>query len=507
MDIFLARQAIFDRQRKVYAYELLFRADAASESFDGADSSSATTLVIANSLLSIGLEPIIDDKKAFVNFDRNVLIGGMHTILPPDVLVVEVLESVLPDPEVLAACATLAKQGYAIALDDFVFHPSMEPLIRFANIIKVDVREIDRTEQLRLIKLYKPRGISMLAEKVETPEEYEWALTAGYDYFQGYFFARPSKIQGRQVPTTKLACLKLLAMLQSSDLDFAALEKLISSDVSFAFKLLRFANSALFARTGDVHAIDHALVIIGEPGIRHWAVLATLPILAKDKPSELIVHSLVRARLCERLCQLAGVPNYHVGFLMGLFSLLDALLDLPIEQALAKVNLLPEIKGAVLGTSDINDIFRNVYEVVCKYEAGDWPGVVERAGRLKIVNQAVTEAYAAAALWAQQVLRATSRMTDTRKKVRRAVTGAIQLLHHGPAGQERMMMARLMNVSASGLQVQLNEQLALRSYVTCNDVKHGIAGRGCVRYCNFTKGKYVVGLEFTSGTGWRDPLK
>jgi c-di-GMP-related signal transduction protein len=507
MEVFLARQAIFDRHRQVYAYELLYRSDSASTSFDGTDSASATTQVIANSLLSIGLSQIIEDKKAFVNFDRTVLIGGLHTILPADILVIEVLETVEPDAEVIAACQKLIQQGYTIALDDFVNEPRFEPLTKLAKIIKVDVRATTRPEQTRLLNLYKPRGVAMLAEKVETHEEFEWALAAGFDYFQGYFFARPNQVRGRQVPTTKLACLKLLAMLQPADLDFAELEKLIGSDVSFAFKLLRFANSALFARTGEVHAIDRALVVIGEPGIRHWAVLATLPVLAKDKPNELIVHSLLRARFCENLAKLAGVQRYQLGFLMGLFSLLDGLIDLPLEEALSTVNLLPELKGAILGTSDPNDAFRNVFELVSKYEAGDWNGVAERAARLHISNASASEAYVAASLWVQQSLKVTSRMNDTRRAPRRPMIGAMQILWEGPDRRERVSNAKLLNISTHGMQLQVDEAIPARTYITCNDVKLGVSGRGCVRYCNFSKGKHLIGVEFSGGTGWRDPLK
>jgi c-di-GMP-related signal transduction protein len=505
MDVFVARQAIFDRKNHLYAYELLYRSDPVSNEFDGTEAASATAQLIANSLLSAGLDNLLCGKKAFVNFDRTLLVGGFQAILPPDTLVVEILESVHPDDQVLDACRMLGKQGYSIALDDFVQQPLREELTHVAQMIKVDMRSTPRPEQERLISTYRPRGIVMIAEKVETHEEFEWARDAGYEYFQGYFFARPVVVRGRHIPSAKLACLRLLSEVQKTDIDFERLGKLISGDLALSFKLLRYVNSALFARESQIHTIHHALVILGESGIRHWAALAALPVLAKDKPSELIVQSLVRARFCERLSQLAEAPQYQLGFLMGLFSFLDALIDLPLAEALMQVSLAPQLQGALLGTAPKDDQFRNVIELVRCYEAGDWEAVGVVAAELHIKGSAVAEAYAGSAFWVHQSLRATARMSEARKKVRHVVPGSLRILWEDSAGRERISNARLKNVSVNGLQLELNEQIPIRASVSCNDVKLGIAGRGAVRYCNYVKGKYLVGVEFSGGTGWREP--
>jgi c-di-GMP-related signal transduction protein len=509
MDVFVARQAIFDRKHQVYAYELLFRSDAHSHEFDGTDAASATTQVVANSLLSVGLEDMLCGKKAFVNFDKTLITTGFHSILPPETLVIELLESVDPDAEVLSACGKLRQQGYTIALDDFVACPNADPrweeLTQIAKMIKVDMRSTTREEQERLIETYRPRGISMLAEKVETMEEFEWAQKAGYEYFQGYFFARPVTVRGRNIPASKMVCLKLLSELQKSEIDFERVGKLTSEDVALSYKLLRYANSAMFARDSEIHTIHHALVILGEYGIRHWAALAALPVLAKDKPGELIAHSLLRARFCERIAQLARIPQYQLGFLMGLFSLLDGLIDLPLEEALTKVNLAPELRGALLGTAGKDDIFRNVFDLVCQFEAGHWDAMSAIADRLGIAGPAVAEAYSAAALWAKQSLQSTSRMSEARRKMRHAASGTLRILWEDSTGRERVSNAQLQNVSVNGLRLQTIDQIPVRAYVTCNDVKLGISGRGSVRYCNFTKGKYLIGVEFAGGTGWKEP--
>jgi hypothetical protein len=209
--------------------------------------------------------------------------------------------------------------------------------------------------------------------------------------------------------------------------------------------------------------------------------------------------------LCEGILKSAGTPQYQLGFLMGLFSLLDALIDLPLEEALMQINLAPELKGALLGTAPENDPFRTVFDLVRRYEAGDWDAVAPLAARLNVRVSAVIEAYAAATLWSMRSMRATSRVTEARRNVRHAASGALRILWEDPAGRDRVSNARLKNISANGLQLEVNEQLPVRTYVTCNDAKLGIAGRGMVRYCNHFKGKYLIGIEFSGGTGWREP--
>jgi len=506
MEVFVARQPIFDRTRELYAYELLFRSDDVNNQFDATESASATTQVVANSLLTIGLENVACGKKAFLNFDHELLAGGLHSMLPPEKVVLEILESAKPSDELIAACHGLNQQGYAFALDDFVGHPQFEPLTQIAQIIKVDMRTTPRSEQSLLLETYRARGIAMLAQKVETHEEFEWAWNAGYDYFQGYFFARPALLRAREIPASKVNCLRLLREMQHSDLDYERLRTIIALDVSFSYKLLRFANSALFARSGEISSISHALAILGEEAIRHWVALAALPILAKDKPGELVTHSLVRASFCERLSQRAGLAENGHGFLMGLFSLLSALIDVPLEEALNQTGVEPLIRGALLGTAADDDPLRQIFALVCEYEAADWKAVSGSAARLAIPASFVCQAYSESTLWAQQALHATSRKTNSRRHVRHAIQGAINVLWEDSSGRERATVAQLLNVSVDGLALQLTERLAVQTPLFCSAPKFGISGRGVVRYCNPVKGKYLIGLEFSNGTGWREPI-
>lgn len=404
MEVYVARQAILDRNRHVYAYELLYRSNATVNEFVGTDASVATSSVIANSLLVIGLENVLCGKKAFINLGRELLVDGFSLMLPKESTVIEVLENVEPDLEIVAACERLRERGYAIALDDFVDTPYNEPLAELANLIKVDFRTTSKAEQERLVKTFQARGKKMLAEKVETYEEFQWARDIGYDFFQGYFFARPVILRGQEIPPYKLACLRLLREAQRPELDFQQLEKLISEDVALSYKLMRYANSALFRRNGEIKSLRQALVRIGEHGARRWTTLAAIPGMATDKPSELAVLSVARASFCESVAKLAHAPDSDAAFLTGLFSLLDALIDRPMSEALAEVRLPSEVSNALFGTAPEQDSLSRIYRLTRVYEDGYWAEVDSGAAGLGISVEAVGEAYLNATRSAQEIL-------------------------------------------------------------------------------------------------------
>jgi c-di-GMP-related signal transduction protein len=404
MDVFVARQAIFDRQRRVYAYELLFRSSAENNSFDGTEASSATRQVLANTLFAIGLDNILCGKKAFVNLGHQLLLDGLHSILPNDVVVFELLETIEPGPEVFEACRKLRDAGYKLALDDFNADPRFQPLTAFADLIKIDVRTTTKEDQERLVRTYKSQGIQMLAEKVESYEEFRWMRGVGYDYFQGYFFTRPVVVQGRQIPASVSACLRLLEAAQRPEMDFDGVAVLISEDVALSYKLLRYANSALFSRSRPIESIQDALIRIGEYHVRRWTLLATLHQLAAKKPSELATLSVVRAHFCECVAQLAEIRDHAAAFLMGLFSLLDALIDSPLHLALAEVKLAPEIVAVLLGTSGETDRLTLLYKLMLAYEAANWDEVEALSGRLAVSAVEVADSYLDATRWAGELV-------------------------------------------------------------------------------------------------------
>ena len=402
--MFVARQAILDRQQRLYAYELLFRGDGNHNEFDGTESGTATKQVISHTLLSAGLEDILAGKKGFLNFDYRLLADAMHLNFPKQSIVIELLESVKPSKDLVALCCTIRDQGYTLALDDFVWSPEYEPLTLLASVIKVDIRATPPEEQKRLVDKFKLRGLKMLAEKVETHEEFAHARDLGFDYFQGYFFARPLVVRGHDISANKTTCLRLLREIYKPDPDFQKIAKLIRQDVALSYKLLRYVNSAAMARRETTESLERALVILGETGIRRWAALATLPALATNKPGELSTMSLVRARFCEQMALRSGFASAsNDAFLVGLFSLLDALVDRPIGEALQELRLPPAIADVLLGKDSAPQPLLRLHELIRSYEDGNWSRVETLTQECHLPNGAVREGYLEAASWAGEI--------------------------------------------------------------------------------------------------------
>ncbi|MBZ5631689.1 MAG: HDOD domain-containing protein [Acidobacteriia bacterium] len=400
--MFVARQPIFDRNRKVWAYELLFRSGSASAQFDGTDASSATRQVVSNGMLAIGWDKLLRGKHACINFGRDMLVQDLYSCLPRQRTVIELTEDIEPDTEVVASVRAMREQGYRIALDDFQPSPHMEPLIELANLIKVEMGT-PKAQQEVMLREFHARGIRMLSEKVETDADFRWALRAGYDYFQGYFFARPVVMQGTQIPAVKIHCLRLIQEAHRPELDFNRLTSLISQDVAFSYKLLRYANSARFGRQSKIHSIRRALVVLGEYGIRKWIAIAALHTIAEDKPGELITQSLVRGRFCELLGLATGQGIEDQAFLVGLFSMLDALLDRPLGDALKELGLAPPIESVLRGQASEESVLNRIYMLVRRYEMADWKEVERLAGDLGTPPDLVGAAYREALPWADEM--------------------------------------------------------------------------------------------------------
>jgi EAL and modified HD-GYP domain-containing signal transduction protein len=408
MDAFVARQAIFDREKGVFGYELLFRS-CAINSFDFSDETMATSQVISTSLLTIGLDRLLSGRRAFINFGRNLLVQELTSVLPKELIVIEVLESVEADREVLDACRDLKSKGYLIALDDFACDGRCEPLSQYADIIKIDYRTTSREEQQKMIRRYSPMGIKMLAEKLETDEEYEWARTAGYHYFQGYFFARPTVLRVKQIPSSKVNALRLLQELQKPELNYNKIESLIRQDVSFSYKLLRYVNSAAFSFRNPIASIKQALMMLGDEEIRRWTTLVALPGMAQDKTGEVVTHALVRARFCELLGKSA---NQSAGdgdaFLMGMFSLLDAMIDRPLVEIVVELNLRQDMQEALLRTAKCNTVLGSLLRLVKGYEEADWEKVQIEAESLKLSSSDIARYYLETLDWVDALLATTA---------------------------------------------------------------------------------------------------
>ena len=400
MEHFIARQPIFDTKGRVYAYELLFRSGLHNY-FDCDDQDHAAASVIANSNLLFDLNEMTSGTRAFINCTSRVLTEELMTTLPRQQVVVEILEDVEPDAPLIAACRQLKQQGYMLALDDFVYHRNYEPLLELADIIKVDFLLSDVDEQERLARTMIPRGIKMLAEKVETHEVYEHARQMGYQYFQGYFFAKPVIISRKDIPTNKMQFMRILREVHSDDVDFQKLGKTIQSEVSLSYKLLKLINSAAFALRHRVTSIVQAISLLGLKEIRSWVSLLSISFMADDKPAELINSSLIRARLCEQLAQPCGFGARKDDiFLMGLFSLLDVIMSRPIDEILSEIQVEEDIHEALVGTPGP---LNNILELVKAMEKGEWDSLAENASRLGVDEQLLPAAYLDAVKWTQDI--------------------------------------------------------------------------------------------------------
>jgi len=402
MDVFIARQPIFDRQEAVYAYELLFRSGS-ENAFTHEDPDQASAKVMTDGSFIMGMEKLTDGKPAFINATRDILTNDYFTLLPKELTVVEVLETVEPDDEVLAACRKLKEAGYTLALDDFVYSEGFDELIELADIIKVDFIETGPEERKALFDRLSPKGIRFLAEKVETHEEFQEALDIGYHYFQGYFFSKPAIVSARDVPAFKLNYMRIMRELQRPEFDFKELDSVIKIELSLTYKLLRYINSAYFALPNKVNSIMHAMVLLGEREFKKWVSFVALAGMGEDKPDELVIAALIRAKFCEALGKIIGLGSRSDElFLLGMFSLLDAIMDRPLSELLEQMPISDDIKGALLGEeSDLSDL----YQYAIAYERGEWETLEEKTAALQLDESGVPQLYMDTVAWAYEGFR------------------------------------------------------------------------------------------------------
>ena len=341
----VGRQPILDKNLDVFGYELLFRPDrTVNRPING---ESATSRVVNNAFVDIGLDRIVGEHRAFINVTRNFLLEHRELSFPKDRVVLEVLENVEIDNALIDAVEKLSNSGYLIALDDFIYDPKWIPLLGFADIVKVDIRMFSQSQLAEQLAYLSPHQPKLLAEKVETSEEFKRFRDLGFDYFQGYFLSRPQIVRGKQAPTNRTGLLSLIGRLQDPKIAVKEIEVLVGQDVALSYRLLKYINSAFFALPQPVESIGRAVVYVGLNQLRQWAsLLATAGI--HDKPKELMRLSLTRAKMCELLCIAAGKSDKDVYFTTGLFSALGALFDQPLHEIVKELPLSETIEVALL---------------------------------------------------------------------------------------------------------------------------------------------------------------
>lgn len=394
---YVARQPVLTREEKVFGYELLYR-DGVENCFHGLDLEAAARSTVDSSML-MGFDVLCAGRRAFINCTRDLLLKDYISLLPSGQTVVEVLEDIKPDELIVAACQRLKAAGYLIALDDFVADDPRESLTELADIIKVDMKLTTVAERAAMIKRYGPWRSRMLAEKVETREEFVQARDMGFVYFQGFFFQRPEVLSTRGIPENRFNYIRMLQAVAKPELDEREIENVIKSEASLCYRLLRYLNSAVFGFSNEIHSVRHALSMLGERETRRWIRLVATLGAAQGKSSELVTSALVRARFCEELS-----PRLRHGdsdlFLMGLLSLMDAILELRMAEILDKVPVDHETKSVLLGGASR---LRPLYQLMLARESGEWQSSAELSRLLHLSESEVAEAYWHAMHWARQV--------------------------------------------------------------------------------------------------------
>ena len=396
MYFYAARQPILDIDKKLFAYELLFR-DSIDNVFPDIDGDEATTKMIEASNFNVGLSEFTGNKPAFINFTLETLSKGYPETLTPEEVVIEVLETVKPGKKLLEICKGLHDKGYTIALDDYIHKPVWHHFYPFIKIIKIDwqATSIDTIKEVKSAVVDFPH-IKLLAEKVETYEEYNQALELGFELFQGFFFAKPEMVKTKNLSPSQMAMAELLYETSKPDLDLASITSVFERDITLSYKLLRYANSAIFRRRSEISTIKQALVILGSGELKRFLGLMFAANENPDKPSELINSAMARAKFCELASESVNSPiDASIAFLTGLLSLIDAIVDEDLESILAKLPLAQEIKDTLLTRKGTMAALIKLVELIEQAEWHKTNIVMEKLGveKSKIVqnyNQAIT---------------------------------------------------------------------------------------------------------------------
>lgn len=399
----IARQPIFDTNLRIYGYELLYRSEKGSPTtelniFAPCDPDKATSSVLTNSMFLFGIEKLTHGRPAFVNFSRRMLISDVMTFLPNHNIAIELLETVESDALSLAACEKLKAAGYKIVLDDFVYHPQMEPLVSLADIIKIDFLASSASYCEAITKQFRRRqDLVFLAEKIETYEQYHQALAWGYTLFQGYFFCKPLILDTPDIQGNKIVYFKLLKELNNPEVGLKRLEEIIQRDISLSYKILKYINSAAFGLRDKIHSIQQAVMMLGIQKLFKFVTLVLLKNFGEDKPSELVATCIIRGRFAELIAEATGQKNQSgTAFLIGMFSLLDALLDRPMGKILAELPLSEEISDALQRHPSK---LTSILETVIAYEQGNWDKYDIYRQTIDLDNETAKRLYLEAVMW------------------------------------------------------------------------------------------------------------
>lgn len=400
----IARQPIYNQARDIIAYELLYR-NSSNNSAMVLDGDAATTSVLMGTTLLTSFDTLVGNKLAFVNFTKNLLQSGVPKMFSKEHLVVEILEDIVPDDDFINALLELKEAGYTIALDDFTLSYQYPEVIALSDIIKVDFMLTTPEDQAAIIKKYRGTGIKFLAEKVETAEEFAHAKNLGYDYFQGYYFAKPSVFQFQDIGSLHTSYINMLEVLSSPNPNYARLSSIVEKDVSLTFKLFKCANSPIYGGVQKINTIRGALVRIGFANLKQWISLFLVKKISLGQSEDLVSISLQRAKMMELVADSCGIGGKESeAFVVGLFSLLDVLMNQPFESIMAELPLSDESKNAIIHKE--NELGKPL-ELIIAYEMGDWSKTEKLCREFRCGIDVISQAYMESVEWAKTTLQYT----------------------------------------------------------------------------------------------------
>lgn len=397
MSVFVARQAILNRRQNVVAYELLFR-DSDKNYFPEISDGQATARLIMENQLNLGTRHITSGKKALINIGPESLKLDLCAFLPCKDVVIELLETIEPTDDNYELCRDLFHSNYKLALDDFVYTPKWERFLKLVNLIKFDIRQTPLPEIAQVVKkLKKHKRIKILAEKIETPEEFELAYKMGFDYFQGYYFAKPTMLKQNDIDYNYALVIAIYAEVMKPNPDISVISGLFELDAALAYKLLRLINSGVFPIKSQISSLKQALVYLGQERLKKFVSLIVTAYTVKSKPAELMKMCVVRARFCELIAAQISKQQKGEAFLTGLFSLLDAILDQPMSLLVNKLPFPDDIKAALQGEKNT---LHYILETVKAYESGSWWALEQAVLLINIDSKLLPNIYKQAVDWA-----------------------------------------------------------------------------------------------------------
>jgi EAL and modified HD-GYP domain-containing signal transduction protein len=400
---YVARQPIFEIGRGLIGYELLYRDSPTASSAEGSESHVMSADVIVGGLLGIGLDRMVGDGLAFVNFARKNMLDETWSLFEPTAVVIELLENVECDAEMVAACKTLVRSGYALALDDYVDDPRVQPLLDLASIVKIDVLGRPRQEIEKLARRLKPRGVRLLAERVETAQMRDDCLAMGFELFQGYLFSRPETLAKRDIKPAQLTLMRLMNLLRDPKVRDTELDDAFRADLGLTYKLLRMVNAAAVGGRG-IESIGHAIRLVGRDTLHRWLALILVSTLAASSgvEREVALTAIARARMCE----IIAAKSMHrrqadSAFIVGLFSLLDLLLEAPMERIVSQLELSDSVAEALVGR---DGPLAAPLRLVEAYEGAQWDTARSLAADASLEEETVPGMYLDALSWANEAV-------------------------------------------------------------------------------------------------------